>query len=150
MSLIGIYVILIAEQVLVEPGLEGDFFVLLPQGCGEASGEVVQLVSPSPIQPSAAPSSCRLHQDSSFSRVVRCYCTITCALRFTKEGSVPMMVVVHVNYSFTVGLKSSSTSRRGFVLVPINDVGELRWFARCQYSRDKANDLLAISHMHVC
>ena len=58
-----------------------------------------------------------------------------------------MIAVVHEGDIITVERKS-----RGYrfgedlnCLVPINNLGELRWYAGCHYSRDRSNGLLAIS-----
>ena len=57
-----------------------------------------------------------------------------------------MIAVVHVDDIFTVGRKDRC-DRFGEdlnCLVPINNLGELRWYAGCHYSRDRINGLLTI------
>ena len=61
-----------------------------------------------------------------------------CVLRLVKSGSVSILTVVHVDDIFAVGLKVGCDQFCEDLncLVPINDLGELRWYAGCRCSRD--------------
>ena len=73
-----------------------------------------------------------------------------CGSRFIEAGSVSIIAVVHVNDIFAVGCKErwarfgEDLSR----LVPINNLGEMRWYAGCHYSRDKVAGSLTISEKY--
>ena len=62
-------------------------------------------------------------------------------------GSVAVIAVVHVDDIFAVGRKERCDQFCDDLnhLVPINNLGELRWYAGCHYSRDKVTSLLTIS-----
>ena len=57
--------------------------------------------------------------------------------------------MVHVDDMFAVGRKERCDRFCEDLnhLVPINNLGELRWYAGCHYSWDKVAGLLTISHM---
>ena len=57
--------------------------------------------------------------------------------------------MVHVDDIFAVGRKERCDRFCEDLshLVPINNLGELRWYAGCYYSRDKVTGLLTISQM---
>ena len=66
-----------------------------------------------------------------------------------EAGSVFILAVVRVNVIFAVGRKERCERfcEDSNHLVHINNVGELRWYAGCHHSRDKAAGLLTISQM---
>ena len=70
-----------------------------------------------------------------------------CVLRLIESGSVSIVTVVHVDDIFAVGLKArcdrfcEDLNR----LVPINNLGELWWYAGCRFSRDWDAGTLKIS-----
>ena len=61
-----------------------------------------------------------------------------CVLRLIESGSVSIVPVVHVDDIFAVGLMARCDQFCEDLnrLVPINDLGELRWYASCRFSRD--------------
>ena len=61
-----------------------------------------------------------------------------CVFRSIEAGSVAVIAVVHVDI-FAVGRKERCDRFCEDLnhLVPINNLGELRWYAGCHYSRDK-------------
>ena len=66
-----------------------------------------------------------------------------------EAGSVFILAVVRVNDIFAVGRKERCERfcEDSNHLVHINNVGELRWYAGCHYSRDKVAGLLTILQM---
>ena len=64
-----------------------------------------------------------------------------------ENGYVSVIAVVHVDDIFAVGRKSRCDRFCEDLnkLVPINNLGELRWYAGCHFSRDKKKGLLTIS-----
>ena len=69
-----------------------------------------------------------------------------CVFRLIEAGSVSIIAVVHVDDISAVGLKERCDrfSEDLNHLNPINNLGELRWYAGCHYSRDKVAGLLTI------
>ena len=66
-----------------------------------------------------------------------------------EAGPVPIVAVVHVDDILAVGRKERFDlfCEDSNHLVPINNLGELRWYDGCHYFRDNVADLLTISHM---
>ena len=70
-----------------------------------------------------------------------------CVLLLGESGSVSIVIVVHVDDMFAVGLKTrcgqfcEDLNR----LVPINNLSELRWYAGSRFSRDWDIGTLTIS-----
>ena len=65
--------------------------------------------------------------------------TIACVMGLIEWGSVSIVVtVVHVEDIFAVGWKDRCDRLCDYLnrLVPINDLGKLRWCAGCRISRD--------------
>ena len=71
-----------------------------------------------------------------------------CVFRLVEAASVSIIAVVHVDDIFAVGRKERCDRFCEDLshLVPINNLGELRWYAGCYYSRDKVTGLLTTSH----
>ena len=136
-----------AEQAFVQSHLDEDAFMRLPRGCGEMSGKVVRL-NRSLYGLKQAPRSWHnyllLHMKSlGFEQSL----ADACVLRLVESGTVSIVTVVHVDDIFAVGRKARcdqfcEDSNR---LVPINNLGELRWYAGCRYSRDWDAGTLTIS-----
>ena len=59
-------------------------------------------------------------------------------MRLVEDGEVSMVVVVHVDDIFSIGLKSrcDQLGRDLNQYVPITNLGELRLYAGCRFSRD--------------
>ena len=113
-------------------------FIRLSPGCGELSGKVVKL----------GRSLYGLRQSSRtwYNHLMcglKCLGFESCAadacvMRLIKHSVVVMAVVVHVDDIFSIGLKSRC-DKFGVDLtrhVPITNLGELRWYACCRFSRD--------------
>ena len=70
-----------------------------------------------------------------------------CVLRLVESGSVSIVTVVHVDDIFAVGLNARCDQFCEDLnrLVPINNLGELRWYAGSRFSRDWDTGTLTIS-----
>ena len=74
-----------------------------------------------------------------------------CVMRLIEHNVVVMVVVVHVDDIFSIGLKSRC-DKFGVDLnryVPITNLGELRWYAGCRFSRDAVLGTVAMSQQAV-
>ena len=72
-------------------------------------------------------------------------------MRLIEHSVVVMVVVVHVDDIFSIGL-ISRCDKFGVDLnryVPITDLGELRWFAGCRFPRDAVLDTVTMSKQAV-
>ena len=69
-----------------------------------------------------------------------------CVMRWIQSGSVSI-VTVHVDDMFAVGVKSRCDQfcEDRNRLVRVNNLGELRWYADCRFSRDWDAGTLTIS-----
>ena len=69
-------------------------------------------------------------------------------LPFVEEGRIASIAVVHVDDIFAVGLKKSRCDVFRDELnrmVPVKNLGELRWFGGCHYTREREMGTLTIS-----
>ena len=74
-----------------------------------------------------------------------------CVMRLIENNVVVMVVVVHVDDIFSIGLKSSC-DKFGVDLnryVPIPNLGELRWYGGCRFSRDAVLGTVTMSQQAV-
>ncbi|CAB1120305.1 unnamed protein product [Ectocarpus sp. CCAP 1310/34] len=72
-------------------------------------------------------------------------------MRLIESGVVTMVVVIHVDDIFSIGLKSRC-DQFGVDLnryVPISNLGELRWYTGCRFSRDTVLGTVSISQQAV-
>ena len=135
-----------AEQAFVQPKLS-DVYMRLPIGCGAMSGKVVKLCRS--LYGLKQASRQRHH------RLLRCMRGLgfkqcqadACVLRLEEAGAVSIVVVVHVDDKFAMGLKSRCDKFCEDLnpFVPINNLGELRWCAGCRFSRDWDAGTLTVS-----
>ena len=67
-----------------------------------------------------------------------------------EAGSAVVIAVAHVDDIFAVGRKERCDRfcEESNHLVPIDNLGELRWHAGCHYSRDKVAGLLTMSQKY--
>lgn len=135
------------QQAFVQAELQELVLMRMPQGCGDLSGKVMRL-NRSLYGLKQASRSWHRHlvtrlKSLSFEQSL----ADPCVFRLIEAGSVSIIAVVHVDDIFAVGRKErcdrfcEDLNR----VVPINNVGELRWYAGCHYSRDKVAGLLTIS-----
>ena len=68
-------------------------------------------------------------------------------MRLIESGSVTIITVVHVDDIFAVGRKSRCDQFCDDLnhLVPINNLGESKWYAGCRFVRDLEADTLTVS-----
>ncbi|CAB1102712.1 unnamed protein product [Ectocarpus sp. CCAP 1310/34] len=135
------------QQAFVQSGLDEDVFMRLPQGCGRLSGLIVKLCK----------SLYGLKQASRHwhSHLTRCLLLLgflqcladACVFRLMEEGRVIMIIVVHVDDIFAVGQKERCDKFGEDLneMVPVKNLGELRWYSACFYERDVERGLLRIS-----
>ena len=74
--------------------------------------------------------------------------TDVCVFRLIGDGRVAITaVVVHVDYIFAPGQKERC-DRLCVDLnqtIPVKNLGDLKWYGRCRYSRDRKRGTLTIS-----
>ena len=136
-----------AEQAFVQSTLEEDVFMRLPQGCGEMSGKVVRL-NRSLYGLKQASRSWHNHLLSHMKSLgFEQSPADACVMRLIESGTVSIVTVVHVDDIFAVGRKARCDQFCEDLnrLVPINNLGELRWYAGCRFSRDLGAGTLTIS-----
>ena len=70
-----------------------------------------------------------------------------CVFRLAKERRVAIIAVVHVDDIFAVGLKSRCDDFRDELnrIVPVKNLGRLRWYEGCHYTRKREMGTLTIS-----
>ena len=127
------------RAAFVQSKLDEDVFMRLPQGCGEMSGKVVRL-NRSLYGLKQASRSWHNHLLSHMRSLgFEQSLADACVMRLVESGTLSIVTVVHVDDTFAVGRKvrydqfCEDLNR----LVPINNLGELRWYAGCRYSRDR-------------
>ena len=136
-----------AEQAFVQSSLDEDVFMRLPQGCGEMSGKVVRL-DRSLYGLKQASRSWYNHLVTHMKSLGFEQCLAdACVMRLVESGSVTIVTVVHVDDIFAVGEKSRCDQFCDDLnrLVPINNLGELKWYAGCRFMRDLEAGTLTIS-----
>ena len=135
------------QQAFVQAELKETVLMRMPQGCGALSGRVLRL-NRSLYGLKQASRSWHNHlvtrlKGLGFEQSL----ADACVFRLIEAGSVAVIAVVHVDDIFAVGRKERCDRfcEELNQLVPINNLGELRWYAGCHYSRDKVTGLLTIS-----
>ena len=135
------------QQAFVQSDLDEDVFMRLPQGYGRLSGLIVKLCK----------SLYGLKQASRHwhSHLTRCLLFLgfsqskadACVFRLLEDGRVVMIIVVHVDDIFAAGQKErcDQFGRDLNEMVPVKNLGELKWYSACFYERDLERGLLKIS-----
>ena len=135
------------EQASVQSDLEKNVFMCLPQGCGGLSGKIGKLNK----------SLYGLKQASRqwHAHLTRCLLTLgfaqcmidPCVFRLMNEGRVMRTVVVHVDEIFAIGERArcDQFGRDLNQMIPVKNLGELRWYSECFYERDREKRVLKIS-----
>ena len=73
--------------------------------------------------------------------------TDVCVFRLIEDGRVAITAVVHVDDIFAVGQKEWC-DRLCFDLnriIPVKNLGDLKWYVGCRYSRDRKRGTLTVS-----
>ena len=135
------------EQVFVQSDLEENVFMRLAQGCGKLSGKIVRINK-------------SLYGLKQASRQWHAYLTRyrltlgflpcladACIFRLMEDGRVVMIIMVHVDDIFAVGEKTrcDQCGRDLNQMVPVKNLGELRWYSGCFYERTWEKGVLTIS-----
>ena len=135
------------EQAFILSKLDEDVFLRLPRGCGRLSGKIVRLIK----------SSYGLKQVSRswHAHLTTCLKTLgfqqcfadACVFRLVEKGRVAIKAGVHVDDIFAVGLESRFDVFRDELnrMVTVKNLGELRWYGGCHYTREREIDTLTIS-----
>ena len=135
------------EQSFVQSELDEDVFLRLPRGCGRLSGKVVRL-NKSLYGLKQASRSWHAHLTTCLKTLGFQQCLAdACVFRLVEGGRVAIIAVVHVNDIFAVGLKSRCDAFRDELnqMVPVKNLGELRWNGGCHYTREREMGTLTIS-----
>lgn len=140
-----------AEQAFVQSKLDEDVYVRLPSGCGSLSGEMVKLGrSLYGLRQSSRTWHHHLVRGMKCLGFEQCLAD-ACVFRLIVDGAVVMIVVVHVDDMFSIGT-AARCDKFGADLnryVPITNLGELRWYAGCRFSRDRFLGTVTISQQAV-
>ena len=135
------------EQAFVQSKLDEDVFLRLPRGCGRLSGKVVRL-NKSLYGLKQASRSWHAHLTTCLNTLGFQQCLAdACVFRLVEEGRIAIIAVVHVDDIFAVGLKSRCDLFRDELnqMVPVKNLGELRWYGGCHYTREREMGTLTIS-----
>ena len=136
------------DQAFVQSDLEEDVFPRLPKGCGDLSGKVVRLNKTLYGLKQASRSTWHAHLTTCLKILGFEQCmTDACVFRLIEDGRVAITAVVHVYDIFAVGQKERCD--RLFVdlnrTIPVKNLGDLKWYGGCRYSRDRNRGTLTIS-----
>ena len=135
------------EQAFVQSELDEDVLLRLPRGYGRLSGKVVRL-NKSLYGLKQASWSWHAHLTACLKKLGFQQCLAdACVFRLVEEGRVAIIAVVHVDDIFSVGLKSRCDVFRDELnrMVPVKNLGKLRWCGRCHYTRERERGTLTIS-----
>ena len=140
-----------AEQAFVQSKLDELVFIGLPPGCGEISGKVVKLGrSLYGLRQSSRTWHNHLMRGLKYLGFESCAAD-ACVMRLIEHNVVAIVVIVHVDDIFSIGLKSRC-DKFGVDLnryVPITNLGELRWYAGCRFSGDAVLGTVTMSQQAV-
>ena len=135
------------DQAFVQSYLEEDVFLRLPKGCGDLSGKVVRL-NKRLYGLKQASRTWHTHLTTCLKRLGFEQCmTDVCVFRLIEDGRVAITAVVHVDDIFAVGQKEKC-ERLCVDLnrtIPVENLGDLKCYGGCQYSRDRKRGTLTIS-----
>ena len=135
------------EQAFVQSKLDKDVFMRLPQGCGRLSGKVVRL-NKSLYGLKQASRSWHAHLTTCLKTLGFQQCLVdACVFRLVEERRVAIIAVVHVDDILAVGLKSRCDVFGDELnrMVPVKNLGEIRWYGGCHYTREREMGTLTIS-----
>lgn len=140
-----------AEQAFVQSKLDEVVFVRLPPGCGVLSGKIVRLrKSLYGLRQASRTRHHHLMRGMKSLGFESCAAD-ACVMRLIEHGEVAMVVVVHVDDIFSIGRKNRCDQFGADLhrYVPISNLGELRWYAGCRFSRDSVMGTVTISQQAV-
>ena len=135
------------EQAFVQSELEEEVFLRLPKGCGDFSGKIVRL-NKSLYGLKQASRTWHAHLTSCLKNLgfEQCLADV-CVFRLTEEEQIVLTAVVHVDDIFVVGRKDRCERLCADLgrMVPVKNLGELKWYGGCHYLRDRDRGTLTIS-----
>ena len=133
------------DQASVRSDLEEDVFLRLPKGCGDLSGKVVRLSKS--LYGLKQARTWHAHLTTCLKRRGFEQCmTDVCVFRLIKDGRVAITAGLHVDDVFAVGHKERC-DRICVGLnqtIPVKNLGDLKWYGRCPYLRDRKRGTLTI------
>ena len=135
------------EQDSVQSKLDEDVFLRLPRGCARLSGKIVRL-NKSFYGLKQAPRSWHAHLTTCLKTLgFQHFFAVACVFRLVEEGRIANIAIVHVDDIFAAGLKSRYDVFRDELnrMVPVKNLGELRWYGGCHYTREREMGTLTIS-----
>ena len=136
------------DQAFVQSELEEEVFMQLPQGCGRLSGKIVKL-SKSLYGLRQASRQWHNHLAERLRSLGFTQCLAdACVFRLMVNNKVSITLVVHVDDIFAVGSveRCDRFGRDLSKLVPIKNLGELRWYSGLHYERDWERGTLIAFH----
>ena len=135
------------DQAFVQSDLEEDVFLRLPKGCGDLSGKVVWL-NKSLYGLKQTSRTWHAHLTTCLKRLgfEQCMADV-CIFRLIENGRVAITAVVHVDDIFAVGKKKRCDRLCADLnrTIPVKNLGDLKWYGGCRYSRDRITGTLTIS-----
>ena len=139
------------DQAFVQSDLEEDVSLRLPKGCcGDLSGKVFRL-NKSVYGLKQASRTCHAHLTTCLKRLgfEQCMADV-CVFRLIEDRRVAITAVVHVDDIFAVRQKERC-DRLCVDLnrtIPVKNLGDLKWYGGCRYSRDRKRGTLTISQQN--
>ena len=134
------------DQAFVQSDLEEDVFLRLPKGCGDLLGKVVRL-NKFLYGLKQASRTWHAHLTTCLKRLgFECMADV-CVFRLIGNGRVAITAVVHVDDIFAVGRKERCDRLCADLnrTIPVKNLGDLKWYGGCRYSRDRKRGTLTIS-----
>ena len=135
------------DRTFVQSRLDVSVFLRLQRGGGKMSGKVVRL-NKSLYGLKQASRTWHDHLTTCLLRLGFEQClTDVCVFRLIEDGRVTITAVVHVDDTFAAGQKERC-DRLCVDLnrtIPVKNLGELKWYGECRYSRDPQRGSLTIS-----
>ena len=134
------------DQAFVQSDLEEDVFLRLPKGCGDLLGKVVRLNKSSyGLKKASRTRHAHLTTCLKILGFEQCM-TDVCVFRLIEDERAAITAVVHVDDIFAVGHKKRC-DRLCVDLnqtIPVKNLGDLKWYGGCRYSRDRKRGTLTI------
>ena len=136
------------QQAFIRSELKGvEVYMKMPQGCGPLSGLIVKLNrSLYGLRQAAREWHATLKKCLVQLGFEQCLAD-ACVFRLCEEGVVVCTLVCHVDDLFVCGKKERCERFAEDLgkMVPVTNLGELKWYSGCRYDRDREQGRLTIS-----
>jgi len=135
------------QQAFIRSELKEEVYMKMPQGCGALSGLIVKLSkSLYGLKQAAREWFATLKKYLLRLGFEQCPAD-ACVFRLMEDGVVVLTLVCHVDDLFVAGKKERCERFAVDLgeLVPVTNLGELRWYSGCHYQRDMDRGRLTIS-----